>query len=54
MTDRPTVENVDPLKTVLNGFVESVQTDCGRIVSAGEGIRALDFIEAIRLVATEG
>ncbi len=50
--ERPTVENGEPLKKELAAFVEAVQTDRDPVVSAGDGIRALELVKRIQSVAT--
>ncbi len=50
--ERPTVENGEPLKKELAAFVEAVQTDRDPVVSAADGIRALELVKRIQSVAT--
>jgi len=51
ITERPTVENGEPLKKELAAFIEAVQTDREPIVSADDGIRALELVRRIQTVA---
>lgn len=51
--ERPTVENGEPLKKELASFVDCVQTDRKPVVSASDGIRALELVERVQSVAAK-
>ena len=51
ITERPTVENGEPLKKELTAFVEAVETGCEPVVSAEDGIRALELVRRVQSVA---
>ncbi len=51
--ERPTVENGEPLKKELAAFVRAVQTDSKPLVSAADGIRALELVNQIQSVTTD-
>ena len=50
---QPTVKNGEPLKEALVAFVEAAQTGREPIVSAEDGIRALELIKRIQSVAED-
>ncbi len=45
--ERPTVENGEPLKKELASFAETVRTGGEPVVSAADGIRALEFVRRV-------
>jgi len=47
VTERPTVENGEPLKKELTSFAETVRTGGEPVVSAADGIRALEFVRRV-------
>jgi predicted dehydrogenase len=47
VTERPTVENGEPLKKELASFAETVRTGGEPVVSAADGIRALEFVRRV-------
>ena len=51
VTERPTVENGEPLKKELTSFAETVRTGGEPVVSAADGIRALEFVRRVTEVA---
>ncbi|MEA1931129.1 Gfo/Idh/MocA family protein [Halohasta litorea] len=51
ITERPTVENGEPLKKELASFIETVRTGGEPVVSAADGIRALEFVRRVTDVA---
>lgn len=51
--ERPTVENGEPLKKELTAFVEAAKTGSEPLVSATDGIRALELVERIQAVASQ-
>lgn len=51
--ERPTVENGEPLKKELASFIDTVRTDGDPIVSAADGIRALELVERVTDAASK-
>jgi len=49
--ERPTVDNGEPLKKELASFVETARTGGEPVVSAADGIRALEFVRRVTEVA---
>lgn len=48
--ERPTVENGEPLKKELASFVEAITTGTDPIVTAADGIRALELVRRVQAV----
>lgn len=53
VVERPMVDNGEPLKEELSGFVEAVRTDTDPLVTADDAIRALDIAQKIESKAFE-
>ncbi|MFO7834805.1 MAG: Gfo/Idh/MocA family oxidoreductase, partial [Halohasta sp.] len=51
VVERPTVENGEPLKKELTAFVEAVRTGSEPIVTAADGVRALELVQRVEAVA---
>ena len=52
VTERPTVENGEPLKKELASFTETARTGGEPVVSAADGVRALELVRRVTDVAT--
>jgi len=50
--ERPTVENGEPLKKELTSFAETARTGGEPVVSAADGVRALELVRRVTEVAT--
>ncbi|MFW6321264.1 MAG: Gfo/Idh/MocA family oxidoreductase, partial [Halohasta sp.] len=53
IVERPTVENGEPLKKELAAFVETAQTGDEPVVSAADGIRALELVQRVESTASK-
>lgn len=54
IVEQPTVENGEPLRKELASFAETVRTNSEPVVSAADGIRALELVKRVQsTVATE-
>ena len=51
VVERPTVENGEPLKKELTAFVEAVRTGAEPVVTAADGVRALELVQRVEAVA---
>ena len=51
VVERPTVENGEPLRKELDSFVEAVRTGSEPVVTAADGIRALELVQRVEAVA---
>lgn len=52
ITERPTVENGEPLKHELMSFIESVMQGTEPVVTGADGLRALEIVRQIDTLAT--
>jgi len=51
VVEQPTVENGEPLKKELTAFVEAVRTGAEPVVTAADGVRALELVQRVEAVA---
>ena len=53
IVERPMVENNEPLKSELSSFFDSVRTETEPVVSGEDGLRAVEFVDEIEMLADQ-